>query len=158
MARMWGIGAYWSGDNPPDKTQSFIDEQCAQIGWSSNDAPALYEQFAQIEAGDIIYIKSKPPGKKLHIKAIGYVLDKPDGSKVKVKWMPNTSFEHDISAIESRYNVYSLTLYEEMNATCNRARIIRKMRATKPLRKETKSLVAQEFVRNAQKSCRFEIN
>lgn len=117
MARMWGIGAYWSDENPSDKTQEFLSGQCAQIGWSSNDAPALYEQFSRIEANDIIYIKSKPPGKRLIIKAIGYVLDKPDGSKVKVRWIPNTTMEHGISVVESRYNVYSLTLYEEMNAT-----------------------------------------
>lgn len=117
MARMWGIGAYWSGENPSDRTQTFIDSQCAQIGWNSDDAPALYEQFARIEAGDIIYIKSKPPGKKLYVKAIGYVLDKPDGSMVKVKWIPNTMFVHVISDKERRYNVYSLTLFEELNAT-----------------------------------------
>lgn len=39
---------------------------------------------------------------------------------------------------------------------CHRARIMRKRRATKPLGKEMKSLVAQEFVRNEQKSYRFE--
>lgn len=117
MSRMWGIGAYWSDREPADRTKTFIDEQCAEIGWSNNDAPALYEQFTRIEPGDIIYIKSKPPGKLLRIKVIGYVLDKPDGAKVKVRWVPNTAIKHELSATESRYNVYSLTLYEEMNAT-----------------------------------------
>ena len=41
---------------------------------------------------------------------------------------------------------------------CHRARIMRKRRATKLTLMGSKSLVAQEFVRNAQKSCRFEIN
>lgn len=117
MSRMWGIGAYWSGSNPVDRTDLFISGHCAEIGWSSNDAPALYEQFTRIDAGDIIYIKSKVPGKPLKIKAIGRVADKPDGSKVKVDWVPHTEMVHELTPVERRYNVYNLTLYEELNAT-----------------------------------------
>lgn len=114
---MWGIGAYWSGVEPPDRSKDFIDKHYAEIGWSKDDAPALYEQFVRIEPGDIIYIKSKPPGKRLYIKAIGRVLEKPDGAKVNVEWIIDNRIEHDLTSVESRYNVYSLTLYEEMNAT-----------------------------------------
>lgn len=136
MSRMWGIGAYWVESRPKDRTQIFIQERCAEIGWTNNDAPALYEQFSRIEAGDIIYIKSKPPGNLLYIKAIGRVLDKPDGAKVKVEWRSNTTIKHDLSPIESHYNVYSLTLYEEMNATI-RWEIKEKLRIAEDAMKST---------------------
>ena len=78
----------------------------------------MYEMFSRIEPHDIIYIKSKPPGKRLFIKAVGIAQDKPDGGKVKVEWLVrNSTCIHDISEEEWRYNVYNLTLYEEMNPT-----------------------------------------
>ncbi len=115
MSRVWGIGAYWSDAKPADLTRTFIDGGYAQIGWSSVDAPALYELFARIDKDDYIYIKSKPPGKPLRIKAIGVVKDKPDGSKVKVQWIVKEAFDQPLTPVENRYNVYRLTLYEEMN-------------------------------------------
>lgn len=117
MPRVWGIGAFWSGSKQPDRTEKFRKAHCAEIDWSNDDAPALYEMFSRVEPGDIIYVKSKPPGKRLYIKLIGHVLDKPDGSKVKVEWVSETQIVHDLTAVETRYNVYSLTFYEEMNPT-----------------------------------------
>ena len=117
MSRVWGIGAYMKDDPPADVSSEFINGGYARIGWSSTEAPALFELFNRIEANNIIYIKSKPPGKTLHIKAIGVVLDKPDGDRVKVDWVFTIPFTHEISPEENRYNVYNLTLYEEMNQT-----------------------------------------
>jgi len=116
--RVWGIGAYWLGDKDgPDKTRTFVNGGYAEIGWNSDEAPALYEMFNRIEKDDIIYIKSFPPGKKLRIKAIGWVLEKPELNKVRVKWLYDHCFIHELSEKERKYNIYGLTFYEELNPT-----------------------------------------
>ena len=116
---VWGIGAYYTGETPEDKTQDFIDNECACIGWDKRNAPSLYKMLSSIIPGDIIYIKSFAlRNKTLHIKAVGIVSetnvsDLKNG--VKVKWKQNFIGIQPFTITPERYrnNVYGNTLYEE---------------------------------------------
>ena len=66
--------------------------------------------------------------------------------------------EFGITPLKVRKLLITGEVYKTPVSECHRARIMRKRRATKLTLMGSKSLVAQEFVRNAQKSCRFEIN
>ena len=134
--KVWGIGATWDGKS---MLNEFESKNAVAIGWSESDAPALYAMMNEIRDGDIIYIKSFViRGKRLKIKAIGEVVatafEKPElfganHKTIKVKWIANSSntnkLELDIplSKKDTRYNVYSQTLYSEYNPD-----IIRKVR------------------------------
>ncbi len=120
---VWGIGAYYKGLSPADKTAEFLNDGCAYIGWDETDASALYRMFDSIKIGDIIYVKSfVPKTKKLHIKAIGIVTstDKKKshslGTGISVKWkadfMPITIA---VTPQIFRNNVFNNTLFEEFN-------------------------------------------
>lgn len=116
---VWGIGAYYTGETPENKTQDFIDNECACIGWDKRNAPSLYKMLSSIKPGDIIYIKSFAlRNKTLHIKAVGIVSetnvsDLKNG--VKVKWKQNFIGIEPFIITPERYrnNVYGNTLYEE---------------------------------------------
>lgn len=115
---VWGIGAYYSGGEPEDRTQDFLDNGYACIGWSNNKAPSLYRMLNSIKPGDIIYIKSFAlRNQSLHIKAVGIVTDTnvPNlENGVKVKWKLNSNIEpFEITSERYRNNVYGNTLYEE---------------------------------------------
>lgn len=120
---VWGIGAYYKGDNSIDKTQDFINQGFACIGWEEKDAPALYQMIKSVKTGDIIYIKSFTPNQKqLYIKAVGIVTDNYKkhtdlGYGVKVKWKKdfNKAVKLSVSSEMYRNNVFSNTLYEEYN-------------------------------------------
>ncbi|HDD44901.1 MAG TPA: hypothetical protein ENG63_08600 [Candidatus Desulfofervidus auxilii] len=118
---IYGIGADWSGEN---KVDEFVRDEKACIGWWIDDAPSLYKILKQMKIGDIIYVKSSPPG-RLIIKAIGFVTnDEPfsydEEAKehgiyncIKVKWI--WLGEEDLGKIDDKYNVRNNTIYEEFN-------------------------------------------
>lgn len=117
---IYGIGASYSGKF--DKTNAFIENNCACIGWSVNDAPALHQILKKIKIGDFIYIKTMSiTTKELHIKAVGIVMDdsieeKSDlGLGITVKWLWKNEEKVRVSLTEEmyKYNVYNNTLYEE---------------------------------------------
>ena len=121
---VWGIGAYYKNLSPKDRTDIFLKGNCAYVGWSENDAPAIHQMFNAIKIGDLIYIKSfVRRNKRLHIKAIGIVtstekkVDKAMGSGIGVRWVKDLTADYvavDIGEIV-RNNVFNNTLYEEYN-------------------------------------------
>lgn len=117
---VWGIGAYYTGDKPEDKTQYFIDNECACIGWSKSEAPSLYRMLKSVKLGDIIYIKSFAlRNTSVCIKAVGIVTETDTSENtVKVKWKRNFKGIEPITVTPERYrnNVYGNTLYEEYDS------------------------------------------
>ena len=121
---VWGIGSYYKGTFNPDKTDDFIKENCAFIGWDYDNAPSLHYMFSTVKLGDIVYIKSFiPKSKTLHIKAVGIVNDVNKnisnelGTGVGVKW--KDGFEPvtiEITEKAFKNNVYNNTLFEEYDA------------------------------------------
>ena len=67
---IYGIGSTYDG---VDKFDEFIRHNVVCIGWDRDDAPAIYQLFAKIAVGDIVFIKSFPPSQGLYIKAVGIV-------------------------------------------------------------------------------------
>ena len=120
---VWGIGAYYKGSVPADKTTEFLKEGYAYIGWDENEASALYRMFDSIKLGDIVYIKSfVPRTKQLHIKAIGIVVDTQKkesnslGTGLHVQWKKDFApFTMEITPQIFRNNVFNNTLFEEFN-------------------------------------------
>lgn len=120
---VWGIGAYYKGSIPADKTAEFLKDGYAYIGWDETEASALYQMFDSIKFGDIIYIKSfVPRTKQLHIKAIGIVINtvkkrsKSLGTGISVRWKKDfTPIIINITPQIFRNNVFNNTLYEEFN-------------------------------------------
>lgn len=112
---IFGIGAFYSSD----VSKYFIDNSMAYVGWSKDEAPSLYEILRIIKLGDIIYIKSAPPGSGLRVKAVGIVVDnettenKVYGTGIKVKWL--WTGPEILINIDDKYNVRNNTLYEEYN-------------------------------------------
>jgi hypothetical protein len=126
---IYGIGAIWDDD----KLSEFIRDGKACVGWWPDDSSALYHILKGVKTGDLIYIKSSPPG-SLYIKAVGMVTDDnsysydnnaaSSGVKncIKVKWMWTGQEVIEIKNTSSRdkgdpyvCGVYRLTLYEEHN-------------------------------------------
>lgn len=120
---VWGIGAYYKGANPSDKTAEFLNDGCAYIGWDETEASALYRMFDSIKIGDIVYIKSfVPKTKHLHIKAIGIVTSTEKktsnslGTGIPVQWKQNfTPIIISVTPQIFRNNVFNNTLFEEFN-------------------------------------------
>lgn len=118
---VWAIGAFYSNAEPTDKTEAFLENKCACIGWNKENAPSLHFMFNTIKAGDIIYIKAfVPKTKQLHIKAVGIVNDTAKksyndlGTGVSVVWK-NDFRPFSITVNDAMYknNVFNNTLYEE---------------------------------------------
>lgn len=117
---IWGIGAYFKGTVKKDRTDEFINNGYAAIGWGAK-APDLNNMFSSIKAGDIIYIKSRRiREKELIIKAIGIVKDYEKSEdkltkekRLNVKWLKNIE-SFDVN-LDEKNNVYNNTLYEEFN-------------------------------------------
>lgn len=120
---VWGIGAYYSGQNNPDKTAEFLAQAGAFVGWNYCNAPSLHNMLKSIRVGDIIYIKSYTiKTKSLNIKAIGIVDDIATktgtglGTGIGVKWKKNfTPISVVLNDETFRNNVYNNTLYEEFD-------------------------------------------
>ena len=117
---IFGIGAFW--DDHDDKTDEFVINGKACIGWWPTDVPSLYKLLRTVKVGDIIYIKSTPPG-ELRIKAVGIVTDGDsfpydDNAKqngvfncLHVKWLWHGG--PVIITAKDKYNVRNNSLYEE---------------------------------------------
>ncbi|WP_243388503.1 hypothetical protein [Bacillus kexueae] len=120
---IYGIGAMYGGTR--DKSNEFLKQKCACIGWDEKEAPGLHKMLTKIKTGDFIYIKSMDISKKsLGIKAIGVVYDDQIkdyglGKGVSVKWLwPLEGVSQEKIAITSemyKNNVFNNTLYEEYN-------------------------------------------
>lgn len=114
---IFGIGAYHNAD----VTDDFLRQNIACIGWSRNDAPALYKMINHVKVGDLLYIKSNTPQAGLTIKAVGIVLsDKlqpaPSGDFdgcILVEWLWSGSDR--VGRVDDKFNVRNNTLYEEYN-------------------------------------------
>lgn len=113
---IYGIGAYYSDTD--DVSADFLKRGFACVGWDYDDAPSLHKILKFIKTGDLIYIKSHPPGKSLFIKAVGIVKndnilsDKKLGACLPIEWI----WEGWEELTENdRYNVRNNTLYEEVN-------------------------------------------
>lgn len=126
---IFGIGAAYGGHN--DKTEKFINNNCACIGWAEDEAPSLHKMLSKIKISDFIYIKSMSiASKKLIVKAVGIVVDdkieeKIDlGKGITVEWLWEGKEEIDISTEMYKNNVFNNTLYEEYLPDIQR-RIIR---------------------------------
>lgn len=120
---VWGIGAFYKGSKPEDKTEEFLNNEKAYIGWNKAEAPALFRMLDSVKVGDIIYIKSfSLKSRKLNIKAIGIVTDtnkyksKDFGTGICIKWKkdfkPITVY---ITDKIYKNNVFNNSLYEEFN-------------------------------------------
>lgn len=44
---VWGIGAYYKGSSPEDKTKDFLNDSCVYISWNETKVPIL-QVFHQI--------------------------------------------------------------------------------------------------------------
>lgn len=127
---IYGIGAYWGGaEKNKDKTEMFLSEGVASLGWKPESAPALHQLFGKVEVGDIIYIKSFPQDKGLYVKAVGIVTeDKNNTSKdvggacVEVNWKWNG--KEVIGRPDHYSSARSGALYEETNPEIQK-RVIR---------------------------------
>lgn len=121
---VWGIGSYYKGTLNPDKTDDFIKENCAFIGWDYDNAPSLHYMLSTVKLGDIVYIKSFiPKSKTLHIKAVGIVNDvnknisRGLGTGIGVKWKDDFEpMKIEITEKVFKNNVYNNTLFEEYDA------------------------------------------
>jgi hypothetical protein len=116
---IFGVGAFFNGKT--DVSADFLRAGVACVGWSRQDAPALYKLLERIHAGDIVYIKAHPPGRKLIVKAIGIVTDaevksyRRLGHAVCVRWIWRDKKRFIEKKGAERYNVRNNTLYEEMS-------------------------------------------
>lgn len=120
---VWGIGSFYRNSTPSDKTDTFLSNECAYIGWDEAEASALFRMFDSIKVGDIIYIKSfVPRSKRLHIKAVGIITNTKKvqltalGTGIRVKWKEDfVPITIDVTPEIYRNNVFNNTLYEEFN-------------------------------------------
>jgi hypothetical protein len=125
---IFGIGAIYDGDW--DVSDDFVHLGVGCIGWSAADAPALHEILKLFKIGDIIFIKTSPPGQGIRVKAVGLVIDNQPktpilnaagddlGTGIGVKWVWR-GYEN-LGVINDKYNVRNNTLYEEFNPDVQR--------------------------------------
>lgn len=112
---IYGFGAHYD----EDKSQEFISNGVVCVGYNIGDAPAFHQILRYLKPGDIVYLKSFPPGKGLTIKATGIVTDEEVsdygnlgmGRRVLYTWTGEVS----LSNIPDKYNVRRITAYEEFN-------------------------------------------
>ena len=115
---IFGIGAFYD----QDVSSSFVNANLVGVGWSDKDAPELHQFMMALKVGDIVYIKSFPPGsKEIIVKAIGIVIDdiirtSQDSNNLvacgrNVRWASTQEFR--IIKPQEKNNVRSNTMYEE---------------------------------------------
>lgn len=115
---VYGIGSAYGGHN--DKTDEFLKNNCACIGWRYKEAPSLHKMLSKIKISDLIYIKSMSiASKELIVKAVGIVVDDTVQDKVNlgmgitVEWLWKGSEKISITSEMYKNNVFNNTLYEE---------------------------------------------
>jgi len=139
---IFGVGAYYEHD----VSARFIADNVVGVGWKDQDAPELHRFMRSLKVGDIVYIKSYPPGAAdIFVKAIGLVRDdivrnaKDTNNLVEVgrnvEWVALKEFR--IPRPSEKNNVRSNTMYEEYHPEVQRVimqRLIDRLRspATKP--------------------------
>jgi hypothetical protein len=117
---IYGIGAFHDGMT--DVSPVFLERGVACVGWNVADAPALHRLLRHVKVGDILYIKTHPPGRELTVKGIGVVSAEEireydqlgHGVEVRWLWRGNETLRE---STHERYNVRSNTLYEELSPT-----------------------------------------
>ncbi len=118
---IFAVGAYF-GDH--DVSNNFINKKMVGIGWSIVDAPDLHEYLKSLKVGDIVYIKSAPPGGDFTVKSIGIVSSSQILTDVEilndivsiareVKWI--TKKEFVIKRGVEKNNVKTNSFFEEFN-------------------------------------------
>lgn len=121
---MFGVGAYFDKD---DLSQKFIDNNVIGVGWTKEQAPALFQMVGSIKVGDIVYIKSfSPSSEKIFVRGIGIVVDAKEAKPIKniislgrnVRWLDKREFE--IEKPVEKNNVRLNTMYEEFNEDVQR--------------------------------------
>ena len=118
-----------------DKTQAFIENNCATIGYFEQDAPALFVMLRRMQIGDMVYLKSfYGTTHRLTIKAVGIVTESAHTDEthplgiylengttralVSVRWWAITPpCKYTVTKEDMKANVYNNTLYEEYNQT-----------------------------------------
>lgn len=116
---IYGIGAKYSGR---DVFDSFIDNECAGIGWSAKKNISGHAMIKSMKAGDIVYIKKCNVGSPITVRVIGVIKDYEsktiDGvAKIarNVKWLYHEEFLIENPKREDKNNVRSNSVYEEFN-------------------------------------------
>ena len=115
---IFGIGAFYD----EDVSKQFVEQNLIGVGWEASDAPELHQFIQSIRVGDIVYIKSFPPGSpEIFVKAIGIVVDgeirtKRDTNGLvscgrNVRWLTTSEFQVPLPS--EKNNVRRNTLYEE---------------------------------------------
>lgn len=115
---IYGLGANWKGK---DVSEQFLKRGIAGVGWRREGNPALHLLLTRMQVGDVIYIKSYPPGEDLIIKGVGFLRtseifadEELGGAFRRVAWFWR-GYEH-ISIIGDRHNVRRHNaLYEEVD-------------------------------------------
>lgn len=115
---IFGVGAFYDRDVSGD----FIADNLIGVGWDVQDAPELHRFIRSLKVGDIVYLKSYPPGsRQIYVKAIGVVRDdiirdQPDSNGLveigrNVRWITTAQFQ--IPRPNEKNNVRANTMYEE---------------------------------------------
>lgn len=119
---VWGIGAYFQKDG--DITKKCLENGVAVTGFKEDNNPKLFEMMRQIQAGDLIFIKSRfMKNQPLRVKAIGIVKDseiKPcpevlGTMGIEVHWLKDLSNEPEQMEKEDIHDRDTHTLYQEKN-------------------------------------------
>jgi hypothetical protein len=117
---IFGVGAYYD----EDVSQEFIRANLVGVGWNANEAPELHQFMRALKVGDIVYIKSFPPGSPdVIVKAIGIITDDEIRTAANssnliscgrnVRWIHTGDFR--IPKPPEKNNVRSNTVYEEFH-------------------------------------------
>jgi len=112
---IYGIGANWKGE---DVSEQFLERGIAGVDWQREDGHLL---LTRMQVGDVIYIKSDPPGEGLIIKGVGFLRtseiladEELGGAFRRVAWFWR-GYEY-ICVIGHRHNLRRHnTLYEELD-------------------------------------------
>lgn len=118
---IYGIGANYDGH---DVSQIFIRDGIVATGWDDVSAPDLHEYFAEINLGDIVYIKSCSWSSGITVKAIGIIQDDQVLTTASghpqieigrnVKWIYTTPFVL-AKPLNQKNNVRANTIYREFH-------------------------------------------
>jgi hypothetical protein len=115
VVAIFGFGFHLNGRE--DVSEGFIEQGHVWSDWELADSPALYNLLRSFKIGDIIYLKTHPPGNQLTIRAIGLVRDLPPQhgprTPIGVAWLW-TGPEIRIN-LPDPYNVRNNVVYEEWN-------------------------------------------
>ena len=110
---IFGIGAYYNRD----VSNNFLEQGCACVGWSEENAPPAHAILRHVRVGDIIFIKSFTPNDGLTIKAVGLVREGRVrtfgglGDGIPVRWVWNG--EVRLGRLDDKWPVRTVTIYEE---------------------------------------------